>query len=340
MQRKFQYIMLGAGLTLLVLIGAFAFLSEQAQAGATSAKSVDPIAETVTTNTDYAREQSRTESNDAPIEADHIASEKLSEREAANIKELETMDDPLTETEVIIQTVTEFVQKREESLLGKSGWIHVVTQPHAPEEERGSNSVHIGSTGEVVPRDELVPDSAQFETWYHVDETGVYNEAMSLVTSPDGVIHQQSVLVDNQWLNLTLRAKSVTQSEYMTNNPSNEIALPAVTAANSLNEMTNWENVSLRAQAENGLYVVSAEQTFEKPVEDVILAEPVLAGKQVFTFDAETGQLLMNESHLQLSDGTWILREKWTYSTTEFVRELPASAAEVFSDAMRLLEEK
>jgi hypothetical protein len=166
MQRKFQYIMLGAGLTLLVLIGTFAFLSEQAQAGVIPPKTVDPIDETVTTNTDRVREQNRIEraNTNNPLEADYIVGEKLPEREVT--KELETIDDPLTETEIIIQTVTEFAQKQEESLLGKSGWIHVVTQPHAPEDQRGSNSVHIGSTGEVVSRDELVPDSAQFETWY------------------------------------------------------------------------------------------------------------------------------------------------------------------------------
>jgi hypothetical protein len=62
MQGKFQYVMLGAGLTLLVLIGVFTFLSEQAQAGVTPPKTVDPITETVTTNTDHVREQSRIES--------------------------------------------------------------------------------------------------------------------------------------------------------------------------------------------------------------------------------------------------------------------------------------
>lgn len=332
MQRKFQSIILGAGLTILVLIGAFVLLSEQVQGSAIPSKATAPITDIVAVNTNNVSEQSPVSNNGNLLEVDDAASEKLLERETAY--------SPLTEVDIIIQTVAEFVQKQKENLLGKSGWIHVVAQPYVLEEQRGSNSLYVGSTGEVISSDKLVPDSAQFETWYRVNETGIYNEAISLVTSPNGVIHQQSVLVGNQWLNLTLKARGVTQSEYSTNNPSNEIVLPVVTAANILNDMSTWENVNLQAQVENGVYVVSADQTFAEPLEDAILAKRVLVGRQIFTFDAKTGQLLMTESHLQIDDGTWILRERWTYSTTEFDSELPAIVAEIFSDSMSMVEEK
>ena len=345
MSKKLQYMILGAGLTLFVMASTLTLLLRSASAETAALPNVDkPIQseqqeeKLVVGNKDVNQE---TGGNSFATLPEQAVPAELSDYVTMSESNSPSLPGAVDEdVNIIIQTVAEFAQKQENNLLGKSGWIHVVAQPYVPEEQRGSNSLYVGSTGEVISRDKLVPDSARFETWYRVNETGIYNEAISLVISPNGVIHQQSVLVGNQWLNLTLKARGVTQSEYSANNPSNEIALPVVTAVNILNDMSTWENVNLQAQVENSVYVVSADQTFEDPLEDAILAERVLAGKQIFTFDATTGQLLMTESHLQLDDGTWILRERWTYSTTEFDSELPVAVAEIFSDSMGMVEEK
>jgi hypothetical protein len=327
MSGKFSYIMTGVGLTLLVILGVAAVIFSTAAASETM---LPNETNTSLTNSGPSVEVQQTISNHEPLHSVVLNAEAMED----SLPLSGTVNVPETDPGIIVYTVKELARQQEVALLNKSGWLHVVSQPYSPKDQQGSRQVRSTATGEIVPKEDLVPDSALFESWYYLDERGLYNEAMSLVVSADGTLHQQSMLVGNQWVNLTLQARGFAEEQYKTRNGSNRIILPISSVADSLDMMQTRENVVMEAYLNNEQYVVVIEELYAEPVEDSVTQTFVLGGKVIYSIDATTGQLLSTEVQLLFENGDWLLRERWDYLVTEFMAELPENAARLYTDSV------
>lgn len=252
--------------------------------------------------------------------------------ESATVSANPTAVNPaITEIEKIQQTVADLVAKEEAALLGQTGWLHVAVQPLLSQASP-DDTVTVDVSGQQVARETLVPEQAQFQSWYHVDAAGGYEEGLTLVTSPNGQIHQQAVLLNNQWVNLTL---PTTETAFASSNATLNPALPSQTIAHTIAQMADWSTVQWRASQEGSVYTIVAEQPFADPIFDTRLQQAVLASRQTFAFDSERGHLLQTAVAVQLSDGSWLLQEQWQYAIPQFSPELPAETAVLLAQAQQ-----
>lgn len=346
MQGKFQYIMTGAAITLLVLIGVFALLLVQTRADDSPTREVfDTAAQEDQQSVDLRVtippspyvEKSLDESNEAYKEQEDSANIDLQNRQL--VVQSGTVDDPVTDIDMIILTVAEFVRVQEEALLSSPGWLHVKSTLVIPEQMRG-NGYHVAGTDEVLPMQVLVPASPIYETWYHIDQTGTYSEAMGLVSSQEDAIHQRTILIDGQWINLTLKTAGARREQYETRASVDAPLLPISLVLQALEERREWRNINIYAYSDKGRFIVIAEQQYDSPIDNAIsITEPVSGSREIFNFEEGTGRLLSREAQVLPLNGSWLTTEKEDYLVVELTSELSHEASRLFSDAMNLLEE-
>lgn len=344
MKSQLQYIMAGAGITLLVILGTLTLLLPRAQAGVVSENNSSEIitaiesvqsgsSDILPSVSQNEPEQAANASTEAEL-ASLAAAESPTEAPAeAFLAAMGTKDNPQTNMDIIVYTVSELARKQEEILMGKPGWLHVKTQLSIPEEQRG-NGYHSATTDEIIPMEVLVPNDPILESWYHVDENGLYQEALSLVTTPDGTIYQQSVLVDGAWVNLTLKTLGTHPNQYETPTISVAATSPATNAFQTLEKSRTWSNVSMQAYLENGQYIVIKEQNHDPIEGESSIPEPVIKSKEIYVFDQVTGQLISSKTQALLQSGTWITVGEKSYLMSEFLPELPMETSKLFSDSM------
>lgn len=219
----------------------------------------------------------------------------------------------------ILQTVAAFVDQQKAGLFQQAGWLYIQSSLYlAP--ETGGSDYYIYKTDQSLPLDSLVPRPATFESWYHVDTNGRYDQGLTVVTDAQGAVQQQSRFADGKWHNLTV-ASSLASDGIAT--------IPAEQALATLQEQAGWSTVTLSAQTEADQYVVTAVQQYKSPLENAIfMPEPVIGGREIFTFDSQTGFLLSRQTDAQLQSGQWLLLENETYLTVERQTELPSQAAQ------------
>lgn len=257
----------------------------------------------------------------------------------SNVDQLETS--PITDSALIVSTVKEFAARQEAALLGKSGWIYVRRIEVASDEQKQGD--YSSPSGASIPFVELVPpETPIFEGWSHVDETGLYREALGLVTSATGTIHQHSVLYDGKWIHLTLRDRGFPQEQYRSSHSLARVHLPTSYTAQWLEEIHDLANVTLTAYSVNGRYVVVKESTYKEPfmlgsLEQPGLPAPAVGDKMTYTFDGQTGQLLSEEVYYILEDGNRFLAGKSEYHV-EFMSELPPERAPLYYDAVNTIK--
>lgn len=264
-----------------------------------------------------------------------IADEAPDDMLATNEPEQPVLPSDTTDINTILAVVTEFAYRQEAALFGQNGWLHLKSTRYIPSEQQG-NGYHLAS-GEVLVMEEVVPADPLFETWYHVDATGVYHEAMGLVSATDGTIHQQTVFVNGRWVNLTL---GYAQAARNSQGATAKATIPTREILQQLESMSTWPNVSMEATWVDGQYTVIAEQRYEEPIADaVFMPEPVTGTRVTHVFDSATGQLLSWETQALLESGAILLTERGTYLTAEFVPELPVEVAQQLDAALNKLQE-
>ncbi|RMD52857.1 MAG: hypothetical protein D6835_01445 [Candidatus Thermofonsia bacterium] len=339
MKNKFQYVIAGAGITLIVIFGTFTLLLPRVQAGESlqdtagqTKTSARPAHANGTEAVSFNNQEQPGQVTDNITGSQNTSAATAEEPAEEFFASLGTKDKPQTNMDIIIYTVSELARKQEEALMGKTGWLHVKVQFYIPEEQKG-NGYHSAAIDEIIPIEVLVPQNPIFDSWYHVDETGLYREALSLVMAPDGTIHQQSVLVDGVWVNLTLKALGTHQQQYETPGSLEIAVLPTAEVYRILEESQTWPDVSMQAYMENGRYVVIKEQRYDDPIENaVFMPEPVIGGKEIYYFDQETGELLYSEVQSLLQSEVWYAGGNKTYLTVEFLPEMPVEISRLFND--------
>lgn len=132
MKNKLQYIMAGVGITLLVILGALTLLLPQAQASVVSKNSSGEIitaVESVQSDSSDVLplvgqnepEQAANASTEAELASLAAAGSSMESPEEAFFAAMGTKDNPQTNIDVIIHTVSELARKQEDALLGKPG---------------------------------------------------------------------------------------------------------------------------------------------------------------------------------------------------------------------------
>ncbi len=336
MQRKFQYIMMGAGLTLLTIFGALTLLLPQARAEKSEPVTASGavIIESVPANTleGMIAEPSSVENNS-------VNSGKVDNHPAFQLTD--AVEHGTTEMNIVVYTVETFSEKRKDDFLGKSGWLHIQSEFIIPDEQKG-NGYHLASSDEILPMDRLVPNMPIFETWYHFDEAAQYDQAISLVSAPDGTIYQQSVLFNDKWANITLKEAGVPSEQYLSSKDAVRSVLPVEDAFQQLESALTWKNVTIQSEEQDQLYIVTVYTPYDQPITDAaFITEAVIGSSIEFVFDSNTGQLLSKGTTALLDNGTSLATGTWTYLTVDFSLELPVETSELLNDAIiNLTEEK
>lgn len=255
------------------------------------------------------------------------------------IAQVGTVVNPLTDMDVILARVVEFARRQEEALLGREGWLHVAQVMSRPKPSEGD--YYSRATDEMIPVASLVPQNPTFETWYHVDETGAYIEGMSIVTDPNGAIHQQSLLVDGNWLNLTLRGPDAYRRKQYNNTVwVDEPFLTSVVAFNALEKERDWSNVSWQAFSAGGQFTLISEQRYDSPLHLVDFPEEAAVGtRTIYTFDETSGRLLSQEHLYMLENGSLLRGEALHMLAEAFLGELPAETLRLFDEAVERVAE-
>ncbi len=250
------------------------------------------------------------------------------------VAQVGTVENPLTDMDVILTRVAEFARRQEEALFGREGWLHIAQVMTRPKPSEGD--YYSRATDEMIPAASLVPQNPTFETWYHVDETGAYIEGMSIVTDPNGAIHQQSLLVDGNWLNLTLRGPDAYRRKQYNNTVwVDEPFLTSVVTFSALEKERSWSNVSWQAYSVDGRYTLISEQRYDSPLVLVDFPDKAAVGvRTIYTFDEASGRLLSQE-HLYMLENGSLLRGEALHTLTEaFMDELPAETLSLFDEAV------
>lgn len=344
MQGRYQYILVGAAMTLLVLAGVWAVLSSQTRAEPLLANTTAAVVggkavpEEGTSLHHLPIIESASANNSSVDRGEQIIEEAKLPGEAS-IVGTRAIDSPLTDKDVILVRVAELVRRQEQLLLGREGWLRVAQTMIGPESAEGD--YYQRETDELIPVAMLIPENPTFETWYHIDETGAYIEGMGLVIAQDGTIHQQTILVDGNWLNLTLRGPDAYQRKRYRNTIwVDEPLLSGAVTLNALEQESTWPNVGWQAYSTGGRFTLVTEQHYDSPVGVDDLIEELITGvRTVYIFDEVSGRLLSREIFYLLEDGSSLLREVHHSLTEEFVAQLPAEALRLFDEAVSRVAE-
>lgn len=347
MNHKSKYMMLGAGITLLAVFGAFLVLFSQVQASvptpnndAQAVKDEDskqsivsrpqkPEAQTGNSTNEVAvtsSEETKTqESNGVPINEETVTVNPILEQ----VTPSETNED---DPRVIATVLFALAEKQEKALFNQTGWLHIQEENYVPTAFRGNGSTE-------MPMSTLFPeDNAFFENWFHVNEKGIVSESLHYITSPDNTITQQSIFADGRLANLTAKSAGLNQDQYESRPGSMKIHQLTRSYAELIESMATWNGDFAASLNGDGYYVVSFTQHYPDGLVDWRFSEPVMASTTTYTFDSETGHTISIEGQLLVSD-TWIVSEQTQYLKIETVLDLSSDVAQIFAQSLAALQE-
>lgn len=243
-----------------------------------------------------------------------------------------------SDIEATLSTVRVFARQQQDTISGVAGWLRLRSVLSIPASLQG-NGYHVAEADSILPMSTLTPQDAVFESWYRLDKAGAIVEGMGLVLSQDGTIHQQTILLNGKWINLTLKRAGAYRQQYETVATHELIRLlPNVIALTALEERLTWKGVAIQSISENGRLEIVIEQTLDAPIDNAIgVIEPIVKTRELFRFDAATGNLVMRIAQYQTSDGAWLTSESETYTPPELLPELPENVQQMKDEALRLL---
>jgi hypothetical protein len=339
MKDKLNYMLIGVILTMLVIGGALSIVLSP-----TDASSEIPSQPSVLFNKSdeepvvIVTDDGTVLASEAPLDSSEPVVPPDSQLDSVSNDNYQIESEKYT-PEQIVATVRELAEREEARLLTTPGWIHIRQVKTAPDERQDGD--YGSSSGKSISVGELIPQSSPiFEEWYRVDEQAFFQEAMGLVLSADGAIHQHTVLVDGRWAHMTLRAQGFPQGEYTTGHVPTRVSLPLSQVASRLEELLKLESVMISGFQDNGRLVVLTTSDYPAPV---TLGTPKLPAAVVgevttYTFDLEAGQLLSFETHFNLQDGSQYLMGRREHITVGFFTHLPWEMARLYNESAELIK--
>ncbi|MCA9927743.1 MAG: hypothetical protein KC419_04675 [Anaerolineales bacterium] len=348
MQRKFQYVLTGAGLTLFVILGALTLLLPPAQAGNASddmsaypsGTDIDkdvaleediPSTAIIKPNDQSVQNQAEYVANSLPAANFPISQETLAE---INQVPPETVDNPETNIDVVFAQVEELVSRYEATVLGKSGWLYRRYEDYLPAKFRSNNGRLYN-----IPLAELYPSDIMIqEEWFYVDEAGFYTESIGHMLDENGMIRLRGAAIDGYDVNLTL--KEATSDAVSQFDASSLNKLPLDGNALTMLDFAPDDKRRVKAWNEDGVYMIVIESPYEEPIQLANISDESVVGSQTrFGFDLATGSLLYTEVMFQTVNGEWFTFERIAIHQLGMINELPSEAQQTLTDVSDFLRE-
>lgn len=320
MKHKFQYIMVGSLITMLVIAGAFTLLFRSTSADATTPLPVQDAPVASLPSAEVSKPETTVFINE-PEEITSQSENLIREANTSQVGLLGTDNNPQTDIDEITKYVTELVTKQERAILGKPGWLHIQDEIFYPVEFRGNGEPAPGmSVADLYPHDVTIS-----EEWYLVDEQGYYQQRVGHIQTTEGHILQRTVTSDGELVNLTIQEA----------NPSYEKSeLQFVQEKVNLDhnllymlQMAKQHETEVSAWHEDDRYIVTFTGWYEEPDKFMNFETIIFGFQDKYVLDQNSGFFLSSE-HL-LNDGeNWFVLEKITNLNSEIIEKLPEEAAQ------------
>ncbi len=334
MQRKFQYILMGAGLTLFVILGALTFLLSPAQASHSS----DVTANEPITNTKVTLNEERpstTSTTSTTTNTTVALNEQLplaaAPEEKANSSGLSTPENPETDVTKILEQIRILVEKNEANLFGKPGWLYEKHEYYSPLK-------YVSNTGDIygIPVTELYgTDTVTNEEWYEIDAQGYFQQKVGHMTDANGTIRNQWATTNGQFIALSL--VGVTEHAIRPADTINKPPLGSDFPA-YLEMVQSEKQTSITAWYDADQYVVVITKVNDEPKMNIV--GEFVQGKQTkYQFNLETGAIQLFEVTYQTANGEWIILERSLLLEQSVVENLPPEAMQALNEASTLTEE-
>ncbi len=335
MQRKFQYMVIGAGLTLLVIFGALTLLLPSTQAS----NSANVPANDPGLNTNFLNEELSisTESRSGSTlgmaaipETNQDTSEGVSEERGIS-PELSAVDNPETDVSKILEQIMVFVEKNEANLFGQPGWLYQKHEYYQPLK-------YVSNTGDIYGIsviDLYGTDTVTHEEWYEVDTQGFFERKIGQMTDTNGVIRNQWAVTNGSFIALSLvnATEEAIRSEHTIRS-----AIANESDFATLLEMAQEDGQIISAWFEGNQYIVMYTTIYDEPRTNN--ADEAVQGSQViYGFNSETGAVELFEVKRQLTSGEWIVTERHILLEQRMVEELPPILKQKLDEAATLVEE-
>lgn len=331
-QRKFQYILIGAGLTLVVLLGAFAIVLLPAQASNTMG---------VRTNEQSAATRLEAEQSTADVvsgsehvglinTAIDVGVEQPVEEQPVSAG-LGTLENPVTDVTQIIAQVQALGEIYQANVLGKSGWFYHRYENYIPVE-------FLTNTGEIdgIPIAELHLDDTMIrEEWLLIDATGQSSQKVGYATDQEGIIRGSWAVTSGKWVNLHMIGADPDAIREAPPRPDRVTYVEDLVGI--LEAVQKDPLISAAAWQEDNVYTIALKARFEQPMTFVNINNAIFEGEQsIYRFDLSSGAIQQTEHVLQNVDGNPITSERATYLEQSYVEELPPTAVQIMNEATTL----
>ena len=316
MSRKFQYLIYGSGLTLLVLVAIFSFVLSKAQANELTPQNgyeqitnhnhleITPIQtveeDPIPNTSNNHQEQSVPELDESHLPPPVIA-----------ISEDDVKQEDVGET--VLTQVANFNKQRMASLLANGGgWLYIQSDHYAPD-----------SSNALLPNGADLPVSYQTESWFHLYPDGWADQSHDRMVDSNGTLVQEGFFKDGWIYDDKYEQAFQSETNTLVVNPDQDGYGFLSRGFESGAQLTGWkENQDNRA-----VYIASSTANFENPVQFGVAVSKVVSMRFNFIYDLTDGTFLYGETIYVLESGEQILTETVTQTKFEIVSEsdLPES---------------
>lgn len=311
-EKRFRYIMLGAGLTLLLLAGVFTMLISNARADRLSTQAGEPQAVAVAI----------VSSPIMPVqimEEDPISNALNTIRPQNSSSTVENAQSPIVSNnagispindagEAVLARVAELnTQKMSALLANGDGWLFIQAERNAP-----------NSSNAPLPNGLNLPVLQIIESWYYIDTNGLAHQSYDRMLNENGMTIQEGFFKEG-----TFYDKKGEPSDEL--GMSTYPVLPDQDAYGFLArgfesgaELTGW----VEEGRDRAVYVATSITYFDKPVEFGVSPDKVISTQYRFVYDVADGAFLYGETVFVLQGGEQIVWESITQIALEMVSEV------------------
>ena len=317
MQGKLQYIIVGVGLTLLVLSGTYVFSLPDAQANeaqALTANSTEAIK--TSERTDLHQENGEVR---VPLADNHMG-ESTESTNSSSSGSTEPTSQIIDKGEAVITTVESLNEKWMTNVLGNGGgWLLLRAERYAP-----------GGSNAPLPNGTDLPQRQISEQWLNVQQNGQYAEMFSRMLTNSGELVQESYLRDGILRNTTLGTEETISSEapvLFSLDWGSQWMLKLALEGNA--EVAGWIEENTSGEP---LYIATAIERFDAPVKFASHPKPIVAKENRSVYDWQSGEFFYGEIVFVTEGGERVINESITPLAVEIVNvdALPPDVLQIF----------
>lgn len=337
MKRKSQYVLLGAGVTLLAVLGAFVLLLTPTRAynpfpSSANKPEKDEILDVALEKESAGAESEGNDIRLAPADLNDSArtDQQLSTpiSEAANfVPALSTAENPETNIAQILHQISILVAKNESSLFGKAGWLYEKHEHYMPLK-------YASNTGEIygIPVSDLLgSDTVTREEWFGIDPQGYYEQKVGRTIDANGITRTKWAIANGYFVSLEL----VGVTDFAMHPEQSGYHPPLGGDFSDYVAMFQGEGAKVMAWYDNDLYIITMTTRYAEPYTNVV-GELVQSQETKYGFNLDTGAIQLFEVTYQTSDNEWVVLERSLLLEQRIVEGLPTEVDQALQQASML----